>query len=977
MALEPWTEEHLKEALAVDQHRMVLERYYQGRPPAGMSVLRSGAAMQVGTALGSQAPAAAADNGDASAPRHEANSLLYKERELERLRASGVRGGKPPNEPSVGHVAFRKPAQPPPRTRFLVLQENPSSGCCLDYFDSCAAAALTAKQRTGATLSLVDATVSRNGRVLTVTARQKKPDSSAAAVDRAPVHFEFETSRAAREWQEALVLVAGKAEQRQTQPRVSFAVQRRSQVPTAESQDTDPTDTQQEYNLSARVHQETEHIIARNRREAEHKAREKAARLEDRAIRVEKQRQAEEAALKQQSAKHVAEARKMIQELRLARAEKQQVKRKSNRISRSKGTGVVEAQPAEAPIVAETSQARETRERHEAVAKRREAIERERKEETDAKKRTLKAEARKNEAHKQREQEQLKRQQAQLKRQEDDAWQVQQELEQEETVRDQKIRRHVGADEREEMFFRRLTARTGVTILRLGHMRKLDNPEQRRYVVLEERAEGALGVSLDYFDSTDVRQKTGELPLSHARVEREDQSLFVTVNESVHPQCNACGKPVGFICNTVDEAIEWYRAIAEATEKAEQTWWGVSKAFLREEFQRWQKEHDSVESDDGGLVSDYVEQLKHRMREQLQQQQSPRDFGGEECVPYIHTIVEAEKIGKPWRRPKVDKATVFLSHPWHMPMKHFFEAALQSLDNSDYAWVDVFCHNQFADREGSSRYWIGEFASPLAVINDLSKVIAIVGSDWAAPLALTRLWCLMEMACATRTQTELEIVMTERQRADLLSAVMTDNGRVSQALVDFRAISAAKASTSENMDRQLLEELILGMPGGYGGVDDKVQEQMREWLQRELLHLTTTSRGQLLRVRTPAELAKKERQWQKKLLAEFGAVGDTDGDGMISLEEATAAFGGDERCGRAWLHAMDENGDGLVSGKLLCIELSSPSSSMYFLGNGDRIDVCISRSAHVTISPNRCGCAVVICISRRVHCVSETARCSS
>eukprot|EP01043_Picozoa_sp_COSAG02_P130694 COSAG02_NODE_68387_length_248_cov_0.974063_1_plen_82_part_11 len=82
-----------------------------------------------------------------------------------------------------------------------------------------------------------------------------------------------------------------------------------------------------------------------------------------------------------------------------------------------------------------------------------------------------------------------------------------------------------------------------------------------------------------------------------------------------------------------------------------------------------------------------------------------------------------------------------------MPMKHFFEAALQSLDNSDYAWVDFFCRNQFADREGSSRYWIGEFASPLAVVNDIPKVIAIVGSDWAAPFAITRLWCLMEMAC--------------------------------------------------------------------------------------------------------------------------------------------------------------------------------------------------------------------------------------
>ena len=98
-------------------------------------------------------------------------------------------------------------------------------------------------------------------------------------------------------------------------------------------------------------------------------------------------------------------------------------------------------------------------------------------------------------------------------------------------------------------------------------------------------------------------------------------------------------------------------------------------------------------------------------------------------------------------------------------------------------------------------------------------------------------------------------------------------------------------------------------------MDDKVQAQMCEWLQRELFQLTTTSREQLLRVRTPAELAKKEREWQEKL----AEIGDTDGDGMISLEEAIVAFGGDERCGRAWVQALDENGDGLVSGKLLCM----------------------------------------------------------
>eukprot|EP01045_Picozoa_sp_COSAG04_P021845 COSAG04_NODE_2387_length_4228_cov_1.352386_8_plen_53_part_00 len=36
---------------------------------------------------------------------------------------------------------------------------------------------------------------------------------------------------------------------------------------------------------------------------------------------------------------------------------------------------------------------------------------------------------------------------------------------------------------------------------------------------------------------------------------------------------------------------------------------------------------------------------------------------------------------------------------------------------------------------------------------------------------------------------------------------------------------------------------------------------------------------------------------------------------MISLEEATAACGGNESYGAAWLRARDTNDDGLVSGE--------------------------------------------------------------
>eukprot|EP01044_Picomonas_judraskeda_P020424 COSAG03_NODE_4539_length_1516_cov_1.214538_2_plen_119_part_00 len=99
----------------------------------------------------------------------------------------------------------------------------------------------------------------------------------------------------------------------------------------------------------------------------------------------------------------------------------------------------------------------------------------------------------------------------------------------------------------------------------------------------------------------------------------------------------------------------------------------------------------------------------------------------------------------------VGKASVFISHPWHMPAGEFFEALCQPgvLSDSDYCWIDLYSHNQFGSSEpsepspsgspseppslslaedgggggggggvsssssSSSEYWIGQFAFPL------------------------------------------------------------------------------------------------------------------------------------------------------------------------------------------------------------------------------------------------------------------------
>ena len=126
------------------------------------------------------------------------------------------------------------------------------------------------------------------------------------------------------------------------------------------------------------------------------------------------------------------------------------------------------------------------------------------------------------------------------------------------------------------------------------------------------------------------------------------------------------------------------------------------------------------------------------------------------------------------------------------------------------------------------------------------------------------------------------------------------------------------------------------------------------------------------------KLKKQQQEWQKRLAAEFGALDDADGDGKISLEEATAAFGGEERCGKAWLQALDEDGDGFVSGERLNESNNVFSTAMFSqIIPAPPLD---SKRCTVHIFSSRCLVVLVRLYdrcSRRVYRFPEEARNSS
>ena len=105
----------------------------------------------------------------------------------------------------------------------------------------------------------------------------------------------------------------------------------------------------------------------------------------------------------------------------------------------------------------------------------------------------------------------------------------------------------------------------GGRIVLQGHMTKLKKKKlsraARRYVVLEDRGPvgGAVAVYFDPIDDTNHmagREQKGELLLTGATVERDGAVIRITAQAGKN-----AGVPLGFECDTEQEAVDWEREL--------------------------------------------------------------------------------------------------------------------------------------------------------------------------------------------------------------------------------------------------------------------------------------------------------------------------------------------------------------------------------------------------------------------------------
>eukprot|EP01046_Picozoa_sp_COSAG06_P016977 COSAG06_NODE_1138_length_10565_cov_16.902446_8_plen_983_part_00 len=256
------------------------------------------------------------------------------------------------------------------------------------------------------------------------------------------------------------------------------------------------------------------------------------------------------------------------------------------------------------------------------------------------------------------------------------------------------------------------------------------------------------------------------------------------------------------------------RLNAKGGPMAELTWKKKQSNKDRKELNYYLRKVNKTELYEDMELTDYMNVLKYQDLVPAGRKVSYADF--------IHA--EVDSTG----RRMVGKATVFVSHVWKMRARDFFEVCLTEMKESDYAWVDLYLHNQYQGAVSSigaenSEYWVNKFGE---LVGGIGRVVAIV-TDWEEPVMLTRIWCLFELNAAIDTGAELRFVATAAERLDL-SLNLNEKFKILDAVVSSIEVRDCDAKRPHEIQDKVI------FLGKLRGVEDEVNRKLRKEMQRWL-----------------------------------------------------------------------------------------------------------------------------------------------
>jgi len=187
-------------------------------------------------------------------------------------------------------------------------------------------------------------------------------------------------------------------------------------------------------------------------------------------------------------------------------------------------------------------------------------------------------------------------------------------------------------------------------------------------------------------------------------------------------------------------------------------------------------------------------------------------------------------LQEPSTRNLVGKCNTFVSHPWSADFQVTvaalveYEKALPKGSTPKFYFVDYFAVNQHSPSNDLKQ---------LADLVGLSDTLVLMARPWENPVALTRLWCIFEIAHAVLSSTEIEIILCPEEIKNFQHSLRTNIKDSWELLGElFKNIDSRNATASKESDIEKIGQFIENELGGFIKVDTIVADGLRNWFIR-------------------------------------------------------------------------------------------------------------------------------------------------
>jgi len=189
-------------------------------------------------------------------------------------------------------------------------------------------------------------------------------------------------------------------------------------------------------------------------------------------------------------------------------------------------------------------------------------------------------------------------------------------------------------------------------------------------------------------------------------------------------------------------------------------------------------------------------------------------------------------------RNLVGVCNTFVSHPWSGDFEDLiaalseYEKNIPEKSQKNYYFVDYFAVNQNK---------VHEDLSTLSSLIKSCKTLVLMAKPWEKPVALTRIWCIFELAQADIANNDIFLILPPEDQKRFQCQMRKNVNKNLWSFLDFRHIDSGNARATNKQDLQDIKKFIQKNFNGFARVDNIISERLRNWWVRSVKSLVERS----------------------------------------------------------------------------------------------------------------------------------------